>query len=79
MKNDRDYREIFVERLRGLLAERDMGIADLARESGLPYSTIKQWIGRKNSNTYPRADSLAMICDALSVSMDYLFGRSENL
>lgn len=78
MRKDWDYREIFVERLRNILVERDMTVKQLASESGVADGTIKTWFNKKKG-TGPRADSLAMICDALSVSMDYMFGRSEEL
>lgn len=73
-----DYKDIFAERLKGIMDERDMSIGDLVAESGLPNGTIKSWIYR-SQRSCPRADSLAILCDMLSVSMDYLFGRSEEL
>lgn len=44
-------------------------------EIGLPQQTLSNYATGKRQADY---DTLCLICDALGVTMDYLFGRSSN-
>lgn len=61
------------QRLRGLLAERKMSQADLARAAGLTCSAISRYaLGER----VHRAETLLAIARALGTSVDYLLGNS---
>lgn len=62
----------FGENLRGALAKRKMSQRALARKLGLNESNVCLWVRGKS---FPRADQLPRIADALDVSLDELFGR----
>lgn len=42
---------------------------------GISRSTISSW---NTKNTFPKGETVAAIADALSVSADYLLGRTDN-
>ena len=69
----------FTERLTGLMAERNMAPVQLAKETGLALKTIYTYLDGYGSGKVdnPRASYLARLADALDVSMDYLYGRSD--
>jgi len=64
----------FGERLRVLLDERDMTQAELSRCLHLGKSTVSQYISGART---PDLSTARRIAEFLSVSLDYLLGRTE--
>ena len=57
-----------------ILQERGISRYRLSKMTGIPQSTIAEWV--KNNKT-PSADRLAIVADALDVSLDCLIGKTE--
>lgn len=66
---------IFANRLSSILWQRGMTQKELAKKAGVTNSAISHYI---NAVQYPHSTVLLLIADALDVSMDYLFGRTDN-
>ena len=63
------------KRLRKAIKDTNMKITDFSRYSGIPYTTIQEYI---YDNRMPGGESLLKICTNLSVSMDWLMtGEGE--
>ena len=70
-----DNRMKFQDRLNQLMAEKDMTMKALEIESGLSHYCVYTNVhGQAKS---PDAYTLEKIADALGVSMDWLWGRTE--
>jgi transcriptional regulator with XRE-family HTH domain len=68
--------DIFRERLRAARESlRQMSQAALARDSGLPPSSIAHF---EAGTRKPSFDSLRKLANALSVTTDFLLGRTDN-
>lgn len=57
-----------------ILQERGISRYRLSKMTGIPQFTIAEWV--KNNKT-PSADRLAIVADALDVSLDCLIGKTE--
>ena len=64
----------FSERLRAARESKGLSQTDLAKRAGFQPSAICHF---ENGRRAPSLDSLKKLADALSVSLDYLAGRSE--
>ena len=64
----------FPERLRAARESKGLSQTDLAKRAGFQPSAICHF---ENGRRTPSLDSLRKLADALSVSLDYLAGRSE--
>lgn len=62
------------ERIIALLREKNITAAELSRETGIPTSNISDW---KKGKSNPSVEAVAKIADFLSVSTDYLLGRTD--
>lgn len=58
--------------LRGLLSKKNLTVAQLARQSGVPAKTIYHWM---NGQQPRKVEHLFRICDVLAISLDELYGR----
>ncbi len=67
--------ETFGQRLRALRTERGMSRQELAAKLGLTYFSVVQY---ERDERAPRPEVLARIADILSVSLDYLMGRTND-
>ena len=67
-------RPSIAQRLREVLAARKLDAQDLARAIKVSPRTMTNWT---SGTTEPRAEHIAMICDHLHVSADYLVGRVD--
>lgn len=70
----------FVKRLNELVKERQMSAVQLARETDVNPMTIRRYLNPDIYPTecrYPRVDIFVRLCDVFGVSMDYLWGRSD--
>ena len=65
----------FQARLRELLAEKNLTIYALAEKTHIHRNNIAQWL--KNSYI-PSYDELVLLADCLTVSVDYLLGRTDD-
>lgn len=64
------------QRLFDLLKEKHISQVELARNTGIPTSTISSW---KSNKSDPPIDKLSDIADFLGVSVNYLLGKSEEM
>jgi len=70
----KNMKDIFSQRLRAARELRNMSQGDLATRSGLQPSAISHF---ETSSRSPSFDNLKKLADALTVTTDYLLGRSE--
>ena len=66
--------EIFSERLRAVRERRGLSQADLAKKASLQTTAISHF---ETGTRSPSFDNLRKLSDALTVSTDFLMGRSE--
>lgn len=66
--------EVFVSRLRRLLWE-FKSYGDFCEEVGITYQALKNWLAFRG---FPRAEILIEICQARSVSSDWLLGLNDD-
>ena len=59
----------FGERLDNAIRVKYPTVTAFARETGISYNTIKQWIQEKR---YPRCDQLVYLSSCLDISIDWL-------
>ncbi|MCQ2529208.1 MAG: helix-turn-helix domain-containing protein [Saccharofermentans sp.] len=59
------------ERIFKLLQERGMSQRELSKLTGIPTSTISDW---KTKGNEPTADKIVLICQALNVNSEAIFG-----
>jgi transcriptional regulator with XRE-family HTH domain len=64
---------VFSDRLKRLLAQRDMTQAELSRALHLGKSTVSQYVSGVRT---PDVSTLAKLAEFFSVSVDYLLGRT---
>lgn len=63
--------EIFVDRLLGLCAEKQLGLMRLARELNTTKATVSRYCGGRRA---PTVEMLVAIADYFGVTTDYLLG-----
>jgi transcriptional regulator with XRE-family HTH domain len=68
-------KKIFSTRLRALRKEFDLTQSELANAIRIPYGTIN---GLEIGKNYPNTDTLLTIAKFFNVTLDYLFGLSDN-
>lgn len=57
-----DQKQVFSSNLHDILVQKAIARTDLSKSTGIPYSTITNWLGRK---TYPRTGALKKVADFL--------------
>ena len=67
-------KSVFVERLKELRLEKEIGHIKLAKEIGVVNSTISFW---ENGINEPKLSHLIKLADFFDVSLDYLAGRKD--
>lgn len=67
-------KSIFSDRLKEQLKYYNLSIAEFARKSKIPRTSINNWILKKKAI---QIDSLYAIANYFNVSIDYLLGREE--
>lgn len=67
--------KIFARRLCEVLRLRKMTQRDLSKKTGITESAVSHYV---NAVQCPHSTVLLLIANALDVSMDYLFGRTDN-
>ena len=74
MKNIDNILELFSQRLKELMKEKNLNITKFADLVNIPRTTVNSWtLGLK----FPRLDYLWKIADEFGVTIDYLVGREE--
>lgn len=63
--------KVFAERLKELREEKNLTINGIAKEIGIPASSISRW---ENQKRMPTIDSLFMLAQYFNVTTDYLLG-----
>ena len=74
MNEIRKLQEIFAERVKDLLQERNINRNELSRETGIPKTSISGWLNLKRAI---QIDSLCKIALFFGVSTDYLLGLED--
>ena len=74
--NNKVFEPNMSDRIRMVMALRNINPAQLAREIGMSQTAIRS-ICQGDCN--PRSDTLTMICRKLDVSADYLLGLKEDM
>lgn len=64
----------FKERLREILKERELNYNTLAKRTGIPVTTLSNYINRSSS---PSIIQLRILADYFDCSIDYLVGRED--
>lgn len=67
---------MFQKRLQELLEERQIRYNALAQKTGIPVTTLSNYINRGSS---PSITQLRALADFFDVSVDYLIGREDDL
>ena len=67
--------DVFAQRLKEARDRRKLSQVDLARQSGLPSTTISHF---ESGSRKPSFDNLRKLNEALGVSADYLLGATEH-
>ncbi len=75
--NKKEIVSVFRQRLIESMHERALNQSQLSRESGVDRSTLSQLLAEENLRM-PRADTVAVIAQALQVSSDWLLGLSQD-
>lgn len=70
-----EFQNQFPERLRTLLKKRGYKNKDFAEKSGMSNDNLSLYV---NGKSYPRADTLILMCKTLECSADYLLGLKES-
>jgi repressor LexA len=61
--------------LKSLMKEKGVSVTQMSRDTGIPQSTISEWIGGKYR---PKADKLVVLAKYFGVSLESLIeGRKE--
>ncbi len=71
MGNKYSVKEIFAERLRYLIDDRELNIQKFSKEVSIPVSTISDWLNKK---TTPSIENIPSIAIFFKVTTDYLLG-----
>lgn len=65
----------FRERLKDLIKENQLTYSAVATKTGIPITTLSNYINRGSS---PSIIQLSLLADFFEVSVDYLIGRSDD-
>ncbi|MDE6210471.1 MAG: helix-turn-helix domain-containing protein [Clostridia bacterium] len=65
---------MFAEKFKKFLDDNNMAVNNLAKEIGIPQSTMSNWINRGSK---PNIEDIVKVCDYFSISVDYLIGRES--
>lgn len=65
---------VFVERVKALMAEKELSPAELADRADLARSALTQFFGGERK---PSADAVVKLANILDTSTDYLLGRRD--
>lgn len=76
MSESRDTSKVFQERLRKARELRQLNQVELAAKARLQPSAISHF---ETGTRQPSFDNLRRLADALTVSIDYLLGRSDSI
>ena len=74
MRDIQEILDVFVERLKDIMIEKNLNIKQLAEILKIERRTLNSWLLKKRT---PRIDYLYSIADCLGVSIDYLVGRED--
>ena len=66
-----DIQQIFIERLKELIADKRFNIKEFSKKSKIPSSTISDWLNMKTS---PNMYNIVKMAIFFGVTTDYLLG-----
>lgn len=64
----------FVEKVKDYLIEKNINVVELSKQLNIPNKTLYSWLDKTR---VPKIDSIWLVADLLSVSIDYLVGREK--
>lgn len=67
--------QIFAEKLRDLMKENDLSIAQLALNTGIPRTSINNWLNQQRN---PKMDYLRSLSRYFNCTIDYLLGCEDD-
>ena len=70
----KDVKEIFKDRLIGLMQEKSLNTISLGKETGSPSSSISNWIQMRRT---VNVESLIIFANFFDCTVDYLLGLEE--
>ncbi|MBE5741596.1 MAG: helix-turn-helix transcriptional regulator [Clostridiales bacterium] len=74
MVTSQEILDVFAERFKQLLKDKDLDLQKLSNNIGIARSTLNDWkLGKK----MPGADGVRKISDYFNVTTDYLLGKSD--
>ena len=76
MKESSELSEIFPKRLKTARLLRDLSQSELAQKAGLQAASVSHF---ETGLRKPSFDNLKRLADALTITTDYLLGRSESM
>ena len=74
MKTSQEILEIFIQKIKEFMAEKNFNIKDFAEYVNIPRRTVNGWLV---DNKMPRIDYLYQIAESLNCTIDYLVGRED--
>lgn len=66
---------MFKESFSEIIQEKGMSLYKIAKETDIPKTILYDWASGKRE---PVSDYIIKLADYLDVSLDYLFGRTDN-
>lgn len=67
-------KKIFNERLKELMQDKDLNTVSLSKATGIPSSSISNWIQMRRT---VQVEFLVILADFFDVTTDYLLGREN--
>lgn len=64
----------FLEIFNDLKAEKNVSLSKIAKETGIPITTLSNYVNR---GSIPRCDQLNLLANYFNVSIDYLIGNED--
>lgn len=65
----------FLEVFKDLKAEKNVSLSKIAKETGIPITTLSNYVNR---GSIPRCDQLNLLANFFNCSVDYLIGNEDN-
>lgn len=72
MKTIQELLNTICENIKDLIKLNNLNATLLAKETGIPRTTINSWVSKKK---LPRADYIYILAEFFNVSTDYIYGR----
>lgn len=74
MISKKNLKEIFAERLKGLIEEKNKNFSILEKDTQIHHTTLSQYVRCKRA---PQIEQLCILADYFGCTVDYLLGRTD--